>query len=787
VGSLGPYALERELARGGMGVVYLARDPQGQPVAIKVILGGGEDLELAARFRREAEALTRLDHPGILRVRDHGVEQGRPYMVMDLLQGPTLEQWVKTAGRLPGARVAELGARMAQALSSAHRQGIVHRDLKPANVILEGEQPVLVDFGIVRMLGLDQSRLTETGALLGSPSFMAPEQADGLPDVGPAADVYGLGATLYYLATGRPPFEGGKGMLRLLKDVLTADPTPPRQLAPDLDPALEAVILRCLQKDPAERYPSAFALEQALGAPREAKAPGRLRLDLALAGGLALAGVGSLLAVSLAGRPEPAPSERPVAARSAGDRLVVEHDRLLAEAQRCLAAGDQKGARAAIGRALELVPDSCDALISRARLRMRASDLRVAEIDLERARELYPESPRVYLGLGMSRLGLGDANGAIAMLTRAIELDPEVAEAYGQLAFAMGALGRHAEALEQIDLALLRAPESPLFRCQRALSLALLGRSGAQEELERVGDWGDLDLEAIELAARAYLCLREPQRALEACERALERGPHPKLLALVGDARMSLLDYGGALESYAQSLGLDPRQPGVLEQRARIHAELGEFPSALGDFTRCLELQPSGRVHLARAQILRQLGRVPEALLDFGRCLELEPENSMAFFERGQAHYDSGRVEEAIEDYAAAAGVAAKDEQRFLALARRAYVCRQAGRLEDALADYDRALALNLNPDLLLERGQTLADLGRPTEALADADRVLRMRPHDTEGSLLRGSMHFTLGHFEAAVADLDRALSSGEVPPRIAATVRARRDEAARLAATNR
>ncbi|MCA8922152.1 MAG: serine/threonine protein kinase, partial [Planctomycetes bacterium] len=205
---IGAYQVVKELARGGMGAVFLARGPDGEEVAIKLLLEGAPDPELVRRFRREAEALEALAHPGLLRVRGHGVANGRPYMVMDLLPGPTLAEVVKAEGPLPEARARALGQRMAAALAHAHARGIVHRDLKPENVILRGEEPVLVDFGLARQTGFDASRLTETGAILGSPRYMAPEQAQGDKDVGPAADVYALGATLYFLLTGKPPFDG---------------------------------------------------------------------------------------------------------------------------------------------------------------------------------------------------------------------------------------------------------------------------------------------------------------------------------------------------------------------------------------------------------------------------------------------------------------------------------------------------------------------------------------------------------------------------------------------------
>jgi len=212
-------------------VVYLAQGPQDERVAIKLLLPeGASSPELVARFHREAEALEALDHPGILRVRGHGIDQGRPYMVLDLLEGPTLQALVNADGPLPEAQVVELGQRLAAALTHAHSRGVLHRDLKPENVILEGGRPVIVDFGLSRALNLDASRLTETGMVLGTPNYMAPEQASG-EELGPRADLYALGGTLYFLLTGRPPVEGW-GTLEIMQRAAAGEVRPPARAAP---------------------------------------------------------------------------------------------------------------------------------------------------------------------------------------------------------------------------------------------------------------------------------------------------------------------------------------------------------------------------------------------------------------------------------------------------------------------------------------------------------------------------------------------------------------------------
>jgi hypothetical protein len=254
------------LGRGGMGVVYRARQTElNRPVALKLSLAGAyADPREVARFRREAEAAARLQHPHVVQVYDVGEYDGHAYFAMELLEGGSLAR--KLGGTPQPARpAAELVQTLARALHHAHQRGILHRDLKPANVLLAADGTAKVsDFGLARRLD-GQLSLTPTGLVLGTPSYMPPEQAGGdNRAVGPAADVYALGAVLYELLTGRPPFKAATSFDTLLQ-VMTDDPVPPRRLAPGVPRDLETVCLKCLQKDPTKRYGSAEALAEDLG------------------------------------------------------------------------------------------------------------------------------------------------------------------------------------------------------------------------------------------------------------------------------------------------------------------------------------------------------------------------------------------------------------------------------------------------------------------------------------------------------------------------------------------
>jgi tetratricopeptide (TPR) repeat protein len=252
------YEILGVLGRGGMGVVYKARQiGLGRLVALKMILAGVHaGLDAVARFRREAEAAARLQHPHIVQIHEIGVHDGLPYLSLEYVEGGSLAQ--KLAGTpLPPRQAAQLVETLARAVHVAHQRGIVHRDLKPGNILLTGDgTPKVADFGLAKRLD-DPAGQTASGDILGTPSYMAPEQAGGKHrPVGPAADTYALGAILYDLVTGRPPFKAASAMGTVWQ-VLHQEPVPPRQLQPKLPCDLETICLKCLRKEPPKRYGNA--------------------------------------------------------------------------------------------------------------------------------------------------------------------------------------------------------------------------------------------------------------------------------------------------------------------------------------------------------------------------------------------------------------------------------------------------------------------------------------------------------------------------------------------------
>jgi serine/threonine protein kinase len=264
----GRYEVEKTLGGGGMAVVYLARDGElGRPVAVKVLADNlAGDAELRERFVREGRLAARLSHPNVVRVYDAGEQDGRPFIVMECVEGESLAETVRREGRLDPDRVAELGVQACAGLEHAHRAGLVHRDVKPANLLLTGDGTLKVaDFGIAHAAG--GTHVTAVGTVLGTAAYLSPEQALG-EQVTPASDLYSLGVCLYELLAGKPPY--GYETLGEMFSRREASPPPRLQGVP---PELEAAILRCLEGDPRERPASAAELARSLAASRSVSAP----------------------------------------------------------------------------------------------------------------------------------------------------------------------------------------------------------------------------------------------------------------------------------------------------------------------------------------------------------------------------------------------------------------------------------------------------------------------------------------------------------------------------------
>ncbi len=645
--SIGGYAVVGTLGRGGMGVVHRCRDAMGREVALKTIttaaLGRLDD-----RLRREAQAIARLRHQNIVGLIAVGEDEGRPYIVMDLVRGEALSATLKRNGPLPPARAAAIVRDVARALDHAHDHGVTHRDVKPANILIdEHGEPRLTDFGLAADASAT-TQLTATGQLVGTLHYMAPEQADGdRSGHGPHTDIWAAGAVLYACLTGRPPFEGGD-VMQLLKKVLLDRPVAPRKLQPWIPEGLERIVLRCLEKEPGARWPSAEALAEALEpyAEGEDEVGDAVRVErrpvaiVAAAVGLAFA----VLAIGYAWSSGHAPERPPVVVTAGGEAPIQrpiprpeppvrstsgatanarDPQALIEEGTRLLRAFDARGALAIAEEARRLDPELPDAIWlaqSASRLlrdRARDEDLRALRTE---GRQLYAArilqrraTPRDSVRAAELRLELGDPHGALEEL-RAIDPDPLAPDDRWDLhlftAIATSLTHPDADDSTRAAVAILEPLKArmPMGHRVRGYLCELYYQRGMFEQAE-----GFLQtyLAASPGDDRARSLLREVRRALG------RSGPNTESLRrLLTDAK-SAFDAGDPARTRAladEAIALDDSSANAWYFRARADIALGAEQAEIdGSMSRAASLYAERRG--AGAASATDLSRLAELLL----------------------------------------------------------------------------------------------------------------------------------------------------------------------------
>lgn len=309
---IGPYEVVREIARGGMGVVYVARrSGEEEELALKLLLNSDQaEAKDVERFKIEAAAAGKLSHPNIVKIHDVGQDaRGCHYMVMDYVDGGSLQGLLRRQGPMDERQAAGMTIKLARALQHAHDQRVLHRDMKPANVLVRDGEPLIADFGLAKQQGASGKSLTVTGEVMGTPAYMPPEQAEGArKEIGARSDQYSLGATLYEMLTGLPPFQG-QSPINVVMAVLTKPPMAPRKRRPELDAGLEAIVLKTLSKEREERYPDCEALAQALeGWLGEGGSGARSKGVLAALATVALLAIGAAVAFAAGSAKESPPA-----------------------------------------------------------------------------------------------------------------------------------------------------------------------------------------------------------------------------------------------------------------------------------------------------------------------------------------------------------------------------------------------------------------------------------------------------------------------------------------------
>lgn len=793
------FEILEELGRGGMGVVYKARQRSlNRLVALKMIRDGGRarprDL---ARFRIEAKAVARLRHANILQIYEIGDESGLPFVALELLEGGSLE--VRMAGTpQPGFRAAETLSILARATHAAHEAGIIHRDLKPSNVLFTCDGiPKITDFGLAKRLEEDDG-YTESGQVMGSPSYISPEQARGRNrEVGPTADVYSLGAILYQMLTGRPPFRGTTPVETVMQ-VIHEEPVAPSRLLSKVPRDLETICLKCLDKEPRRRYASASDLADDLGRflagePIRARPTPFWERGLKwtrrrpTAAVLVALGVAIIVGLGLSGlRYEQNLRQQSRAMASA--RLDGVY--ALNNAGKAIAQGDLIGARETLVKLstrIEREPRLADLGVQaaglldqigrglagrRARedasarfgrfLRLRDEaiirDVHFTGLDL-------PDDPKatrqaVRAALAVFETQGGTDSGGLASLPDALaaqerddvvrgthELLLALAEAVSRPAAGEDAGTQAREALGILDQAAQVHPlPSPAYHLRRAACLARArdeaGASRQRAEAERLepADAFDHFLLGREWSKRGSLA-----RAKRHFDAALRLQPdHFWALCL----------------SAICELNASPPRPEVA--KAALRDCLARHP----DFAWLYLLRgfASGQIAAAEPNQAQAEQAFEDAEADFRKALELGAGQELRYalrVNRGLVRFKRGRPNEAVADLREAIAIA---PARFNAYVTLAHLDREQGRPEDAAALLDRAI--ELKPDLApLYRTRALWNLESKDRdaALRDLDEALRREPPRSPKAAgdhaLRGHLLCVAGRHEEALTACDAAL----------------------------
>ncbi len=743
---VGKYVLLSELGRGGMGVVYKSWDSGLKRwVALKLLTtpGSREDV---LRFHREAQTAAALRHPNIVGVYEVGEAAGHPFIALEYVEGKTL-----SGQKLPVRRAAEVVAQIARAVEYAHGQGVIHRDLKPGNVMIDkAGKAWVMDFGLAKNVR-GESQLTMSGTVIGTPSYMPPEQASGRNrELDRRVDVYSLGAVLYELATGRAPFRGSSP-LATLEQVVNQEVRPPSELNSAVPPDLETILLKCLEKDRHRRYPSVRLLADDLErwlrgdsiAARRAsllvKMSGRLarhRSAVAAIGAIIVALSGITATILFVRRKKPLP---PIQAREVAppptEDAQPHFDAGRSKLAEAVADQYRRGAdlsrterllREAIehySTALTLRPDYPEALFDRGRANVLLGDHDAAESDFSSAIRLQQaysdalyERGRLYVERSMVASGR-----ALRLPSQGRESDAWRAKARADLAEFRRLAGGRSE-IAQYASALLAFSEN---RTDDALVLCdTLVSAGARNELvyKLQGDilvhlskWTGGQLAAAELAY----------------DRAIERRPnYYEALLLRGNVRLRRGRPKEALEDYTQAIAIHDRRSDAFTNRGAIRKESGDRKGAREDWERAARLDPRDADSRNNLGVLALEDKNFDAALRlFEEAFRLDPSSLTALTNRAAAKRFLNDFDGALRDYAEAIRLDPKFPNPYF---NRGILHLHRKEWASAVTDFTEFLARYPTRDSVLEnahfsRAMAYSGLARYRDAIADWKKCLEL------------------------------------------------------------
>lgn len=731
----GKYVLKQEIGQGATSVVYEAEDPElGRRVALKVLRDVVEGSQGIARMQREAAIIARLDHPNIVKVYEvgHAADASgasATYIAMEFVAGKDFAALLREGGT-PRDALVRIVEDTARAIGHAHSKEIIHRDIKPENVMVDGSGRVVVmDFGLARG-DMFKTRLTNSGAIMGTPAYMPPEQASGKThDLTPRSDVYALGAVLYEVLTGVPPHDAGS-MEELLAKIVGSDPVAPRKLRGDIPSDLETIVLKCLDKDPARRYPTAAELADDLercrtGEPIRAKPAGlftKLRRKAArhlvpltaAAAVLCVIGFSTLLLLR---------TERYQSDYNAG---MEEWNGVLSKAGTI----DRTALERRIDRALQR---------------------------FESAAQRVPDKPEPWLMIGRCRALRGDSREAEKAWTTALEKQPDFAPArleraqlyigtysrlrvrpairVGKGKVRFGATSRESEsqaewlAKAKADLEALRHSGQLDPGDRMRLEGLLAFGSGLYAEAARLLSSAH-DAGGLALLGLSQLYAGEFGSAKESFSRSLNLDPDAALYRLRGDVHFCLAEYESAQADYEAARALRRDDPEVLCNFGLCCRELRQYDKADQILTQALEARPDFvRALNARASVRFDLNRLDDARKDYEKALDFSGADAEAFNGLGSVYLKQGKIDRAVKEFGTAIDI---DPDYVEAYANRGLAHMRLARLKEAAEDYRKAAERDpSDPELHLQAGKLCLALNDPSNGRKHLETALRHAPAD--------------------------------------------------------
>ncbi|MFH1228693.1 MAG: tetratricopeptide repeat protein [Planctomycetota bacterium] len=719
----GKYAIEKKLGQGGMGAVYLAVDSAlNRRVALKIITS--TDPELLERFQREAQAVAKLKHPNIVQVYEAGAVslaasggavRKQHYFTMDYIEGVSLEKIISSPKKPGIQNIAGIIMQVALALHYAHSRNVIHRDIKPANIMIDKQgKAYITDFGLAKQLtGLDRS-LTITGAAVGTPSYMSPEQAMGMKDeLDLRSDIFSLGATFYHCITGRLPFDG-KELYEVFSKVINDDPPTPSSVIKIIPKDLETICLKCLEKDKARRYQSALELEndiklyldrgiiKAKPASRITKFWDKARKNKTTS--LAVLGAAVILIIVAIGL---------LVSSSNRKQLIARYRQ---EAEQEFRDNRYDKTKAICDKLLALSPqdEAIQSLLKKCEKILKAQETKKQQ-DQAQAKAEATKAQKAIEARNKAKEILDRVTGAptpeqkIKLAEEALAIDPKSGDAYQVIGYAYKEKRNYNKAFAFFTKAIETTPTLAYSYYERAIITAYIHNKPdeAIPDFEMVLKYDSNSY--IGWFAKGQIEHRQKQydEALKSHARAIELYPEC-IEAYIGrgNAYNAKGELNKAIADYDEAIRLDPKHSIAYNNRGSAYHKKGDFDKAITDYDEAIRLNTesadaySNRGAAYAKKIERELqqgmvlslGLVDKAIADCNEAIRLNPNLADAYSNRGSAYYNKKELDKAIADFNEAIrlkpGYAEAYNQRGL-------VYSMQNELDKAMADYDESIRLS--------------------------------------------------------------------------------------------